>query len=311
MSITISIIIPIFNRPISILNTLESIKKQNKKCEIIIVDDSNDQTSCNIEHFISKNKNIYIKHIRPKQSSNKNIGINGSNGANKNRNIGIKNSTGNIIVFLDSDDQLLEGALEDIENAFKKDKNLSLYLGSIKYKSGFQNNISTLKSGVFKEYLKIYWRRGEVLPAVKSSLIKQNDLYFPEDLICFENILYLELLKKGGNFFYSSKKVRIYDDISKNRLTYIIPSTNFRNMRNGYLRTLKNNWVSIILYCPIILLTNVIKIIIYNRLIKRKNYSFKRLISFLMLPLPRKIILQLKFYYDKQNNLYGIFAKRK
>ena len=132
---------------------------------------------------------------------------------------------------------------------------------------------------------------------------------FAEDLICFENIFYLDLLKKGGEFYRSSKKVRLYNDLSKNRLSFITPSTNFRNMRNGYIRTLKKNWLSLLIHNQIILLANIIKIIIYNRLIKRETFSINKLLSILILPFSRKIILDLKSYYDMRNNLYGLSNK--
>ena len=119
--------------------------------------------------------------------------------------------------------------------------------------------------------------------------------------------MYIELLKYGGEFYRSKKFVREYDDTKNNRLTFIVPRTNFRNMRNGYIRNLKKNLFPIIMHAPIILFTNVLKIYIYNRLINRGNsLTFKNFLSFLSLPLPQKTILQIKNFYDYKNNLFGI-----
>lgn len=313
MKLFISIVIPIYNRPFSIIKTLDSIKKQKPNYEVIIVDDSTDTTSYEIKKYIDENNYLKIKHIKCESISNKsvpNIGLNGSNGANKNRNIGIINSLGEIIVFLDSDDELLEGALEDIEEAFKKNKNLVLYLGSVKYISGFKKKYTNLLYGKYIEYLRTYWKQGEILPAVRKKILLENNLNFEDDLACFENILYLDLLKFGGEFYRSKKLVRKYDDTKKDRLTFILPRTNFRNMRNGYIRNLKKNFIPLMFYSPIVFFSNLIKIIIYNRLINRKKFfTLVNLLTILTLPLPRNLILQSKNFYDYKNNLFGLNKK--
>ena len=128
MKFCISVVLPVFNRPKSIINSLKSIKSQNKikEFEIIIIDDSNDETPEIIREYIKRNKFIEIKYIRPKIRA----------GLSNSRNIGISVARGEIILFLDSDDTLVPHAFVNVINAFKKNKELVLYFGSSLYKSG-------------------------------------------------------------------------------------------------------------------------------------------------------------------------------
>ena len=90
----ISIIMPYYRKIDSVNRTIKSVINQTyKKFELIIVyDDEALKDYYKIKNLIRNNKKIKLmKNI-------KNIG------AGKSRNIGIKNSNGNIIAFIDSDD---------------------------------------------------------------------------------------------------------------------------------------------------------------------------------------------------------------
>ena len=88
--ITVSIIIPNFNKSSFILETLKSLKKQTYKYwEAIIIDDhSTDESIQIIQKFQSTCKNI--KLIIPERKSA---------GASHCRNLGIQNSNGEFIIF--------------------------------------------------------------------------------------------------------------------------------------------------------------------------------------------------------------------
>lgn len=93
----VSIIIPSYNSQKSILTTLNSIKKQTyNNYECIVVDDhSNDQTISIVENFISADDRFSICLRKSKKK-----------GANACRNQGLSISSGEFIIFLDSDDFL-------------------------------------------------------------------------------------------------------------------------------------------------------------------------------------------------------------
>ncbi|MBG6236589.1 glycosyltransferase involved in cell wall biosynthesis [Pedobacter sp. CAN_A7] len=97
-----SVIIPTYNRAHLIKRAIESIVAQTyMKWELIIVDDgSTDQTEQIISPFLVDNRIKYVK----KENS----------GAAKSRNIGVKNSSGNWVTFLDSDDEAYPSWLDEI-----------------------------------------------------------------------------------------------------------------------------------------------------------------------------------------------------
>ena len=109
----ISIIIPTFNRGHLILDTLNSVKNQSyKHWECLVVDDgSTDGTESLLQDYILKD-NRFKYYDRP------NTHRSGGNGA---RNFGVKQSQGELLVFLDSDDVLSETALENRISRFDFD----------------------------------------------------------------------------------------------------------------------------------------------------------------------------------------------
>ena len=105
MKVDISIIIPNFNKGEFIAETINSILSQTfANWEIIFVDDNSTDDSIDVINSFSDNR---IKLI--KLSENK--------GASYCRNYGFSNSTGEYVIFLDSDDVFLKEALSKRYNA--------------------------------------------------------------------------------------------------------------------------------------------------------------------------------------------------
>jgi glycosyltransferase involved in cell wall biosynthesis len=96
-----SVVIPVYNRTTILLKTLASILKQSyRDFEIIVVDDgSTEDVEANLSEVIKKNPEV--KLIR---QENKERGAA--------RNTGLRNASGNYIVFFDSDDLMHEDHLQ-------------------------------------------------------------------------------------------------------------------------------------------------------------------------------------------------------
>lgn len=97
----ISVILPTFNRKYFLKEAIESVLQQTyTDFELIIVDDgSNDGTREVVEQFLQNDKRItYVYQA--------------NRGVSAARNTGIKNSAGEFIAFIDSDDYWLKGKLE-------------------------------------------------------------------------------------------------------------------------------------------------------------------------------------------------------
>ncbi|MAD40840.1 MAG: glycosyl transferase [Arcobacter sp.] len=114
----VSVVIPTFNSEQTILRTLESVLTQKyKNIEIIMIDDGSIDNTKNLINDFFKDKTIEYKYIYQKNS--------GPSGA---RNNGVKNSNGEYIAFLDSDDEWNKDKLQ-IQMNIIKEKKLN-FLGS-------------------------------------------------------------------------------------------------------------------------------------------------------------------------------------
>ena len=113
-----SIIIPLFNRENFISDAIQSVIHQsNPNWELIVIDDGSTDQSCNIvEEFIKNDSRIkLVKRNRDPK------------GANTCRNIGIQESTGDYLLFLDSDDILAPWAIENRWVEIEKKKEYDYY----------------------------------------------------------------------------------------------------------------------------------------------------------------------------------------
>ena len=121
MSVIITVIIPTMNRASLLSRALESICHQSypiENFEIRVVDnDSKDETRAVCKQFIEKLPNLHYHH-------NPILGLHVS------RHIGMKNSKGDIVVFLDDDERAFPTWLEGIAEAFE-DPDVALVGGKI------------------------------------------------------------------------------------------------------------------------------------------------------------------------------------
>ena len=105
-NIKVSVIVPVYNTELYLERCLNSILNQTfKDIELIIVNDnSNDNSHKIIETFINENNNI--KYIDNKENK----------GVSNCRNEAIKISSGEYLLFVDSDDYLEENMIEIMYN---------------------------------------------------------------------------------------------------------------------------------------------------------------------------------------------------
>ena len=110
-----SVIIPLYNKEISVKNTLESVLNQTfKEFEVIIVNDGSTDNSLEI---VQQFKDDRIRIIdKP------------NGGVSSARNRGIKEANYEWIAFLDADDLWMEDKLEFVRNAISSNDNIELVL---------------------------------------------------------------------------------------------------------------------------------------------------------------------------------------
>lgn len=180
----VSIIVPIFNVEKYLKRCIDSLINQSyKKIEIILINDGSEDNSATIckQYAATYQQIVYIEQ--------ENQGLSGA------RNTGIKNSTGEYILFVDSDDYIELDAVEILtKKALKYDLEIVCSCGAYYHKSDgaidIFKEIDALDGKVCHgtEVLCKYIKSGTnvnsvVLYLYKSSIIKENSLYFELGLL--------------------------------------------------------------------------------------------------------------------------------
>ena len=159
----LSFIIPTYNRKDYLKRCIDSIISQKvKNFEIIVVDDN---STDNTYEFIKENYS-FVKIIR----NEKNLGPANS------RNIGFENSSGDYIMFIDSDVYLQENCIKNLAKY-----NSDIVYPLIKFDSGLRMYPSREKE---KKYLYVT----TVFLAKRDSLKKLDSLFDPNYLFNYEDL---------------------------------------------------------------------------------------------------------------------------
>lgn len=186
--IKVSVIIPFYNRNNTVINSIQSVLDQtHKNIEIILIDDGSTESTESIKNFISDKPSI--KYIE----LSKNCGVSYA------RNIGIDNATGEYITFLDSDDYFLKDKIRYQLTEMYLTKSLVSHTSYIrKHKNAEEQIIETgLLNGTVIP--KIIAGCGIATPTlmIKTSFLKENQLYYNENLSIGEDIcFYFDIFKK-------------------------------------------------------------------------------------------------------------------
>lgn len=239
----ISVIMPYYRKIDSVNRTIKSVVNQTyKKFELIIVyDDETLDDYHKIKKIIGNNKKIRIIKNR------KNIG------AGQSRNIGIKNSNGNIIAFIDSDDTWHSQKLKKQLNFLNKNNHNFIFCG---YKKIFKKKSIEVKIDSkylsYKDLLKSC-EIGLSTVMIKKKIINNNlftNLKTQEDFAAW-----LKIAKKHNAFFLNEVLVNWYD--TQNSLS----SNFFQKLFDAYKVFYFNQKFSLVksFYYLIILSTNSIK----------------------------------------------------
>ena len=209
-----TIIVPVYNSEKFIKRCISSILNQNFfDYEIIIINDCSTDASNRIcKKFRQDNLNK-IKLIK----NEKNLG------AGQSRNLGLKYASGRYIIFLDSDDYLLENSLNSLEKNIKKKHYPDVILNHIIQNKNPISNIKELnyfseKKLSKNKFLKILFKKN-YLPnecwriVVSSNLIVKNKIVFKKIKIAedasfiFKIFIYMKniLINKNKFLFHSSR----------------------------------------------------------------------------------------------------------
>ncbi|MCR2823821.1 glycosyltransferase family 2 protein [Lederbergia panacisoli] len=186
----VSVIIPVYNSEKSLGYCIDSLINQTyKDIEIIIINDGSTDNSEKIAQEY-ENKDLRVKVITK---------ING--GVSSARNMGIKEALGEYILFVDSDDSIELDSIERLHEIYliKKYDTIIFNYNNV-YNTKVVKNESFLING-FKidknSKMDLYdfcVKSSKLAPCWnklhKSTIIKNHELYFREDMICAEDALF-------------------------------------------------------------------------------------------------------------------------
>lgn len=190
----VSVIIPTYNRADLLPRAIESVLNQTfKDFELIVVDDgSTDNTKELVSDFQKKDNRIQY------------IWQENSGAPAKPKNTGIKNSKGDYIAILDSDDEWLPEKLEKQLKLFEKDKNLGIvgcncydvYATQMNKKKERKIKVSRNKENQFSEILGRCFIRSSSSIVIPKFVFDSVGLYDERFKIADDWDLYLRVIPK-------------------------------------------------------------------------------------------------------------------
>ncbi|MEO6231192.1 MAG: glycosyltransferase family 2 protein [Ferruginibacter sp.] len=192
----VSVIIPTFNRASLLVKAIESVKAQDyKNWECLVVDDcSTDGTWQMLQELAISDNRILIYKMQGQQQ-----------GAPACRNYGLKKCTGNLVIFLDSDDLLANFCISVRVKYFLENEASDflvfpiLIFNETTHDLNLLWNIATEESDLIR-FLKTdaVWQTSSVI--YKKNVLLQNE-GFRENLKFWQDFdLHLRLLLNGANY---------------------------------------------------------------------------------------------------------------
>ena len=262
MNNLVSIIMPLYNAELYLQESLKSIAQQTySNWQLVVVDDGSTDNSMEIYYAFAKqnpNKCLLVRSLR-KQS-----------GAGVCRNIGLKKSSGELIIFCDSDDILNVFCLQQRVYAFKDNDMVifkQYYLDpNTKKVNGFFTGKAENRRDAIEAFIKMdapwqtmapIWRKTtlEKLHGFDEALVYMEDPDLHLRALLDDNIkIKFEYCLPADNYYRINnmnvaKKILFYDNSIKSRIYFIkkylflstISNTIYRkNIRKGYLVFLQN-----------------------------------------------------------------------
>lgn len=231
-NIVFSIVIPVFNSELFISNCIESLKNQSMEkefFEVLVIDDCSTDKSIKVVNGL-KSSLPNLKVLTSSQNGGPGIA----------RNIGIDAAQGTWIIFLDSDDQLTDSALCELNTYINNRKNKKF--DAVGYDWRLLDNPKKIREGrrdskflknatqTIQAYLEYRMDHSVIYTAVKKNLLKKNNIHFKEGI--HEDVDFIFKV-----YFYSSKtsyfNKKIYNKrFHKSSITNSVSG----NHINGYFR---------------------------------------------------------------------------
>lgn len=213
----ISIVIPLYNKSLVVEKTLESVLAQTyQDYELIIVNDGSTDGSDQIAtQFVESNRSQFRHPVKIINQNNQ--------GVSAARNQGIKEATGDIVAFLDADDEWLPDYLNEINYLSEKYPSCAVF-GTSYYLKPSHNQlvpapiryIQFAEDGLLTNYFTVVSRSWGPL-WTSACAVKKNALIeiglFPVGIHLGKDVILLAKLACQFKIAYSCKYLSIYNRI--------------------------------------------------------------------------------------------------
>lgn len=206
----LSIITPTYNRAHVVQVSIDSALQATRRVggEIIVVDDASSDGTEKVIHdaYPSELASGVLKYIK--------LAVNG--GVTRAKNAGAGAASGEWLMFLDSDDSLIAEGVESLPHILSTTTEPIIFFPC---RTADGHLVGHSHSADTRVSLSDYLNRalGECLPVVRRAVFLQHP--YDEDLRGFEGLSYCRILKKHGPLLLSAMPLRIYDDVSADRLS--------------------------------------------------------------------------------------------
>lgn len=223
-----SVIIPVYNSDKYIERAVNSILKQRKDVEIVIVDNGSTDNSILICQELSRNNPsiaLYSEHKK---------------GVSSARNKGIRMATSEWIVFLDSDDYLCDSFFDTLDKLIAKYDTSVVVYGYESSNYVRANGSSCLIHSDFNVSEELIFYSSNYgwavwTTAVKRNILVTNEVFFDEQYSTAEEITWtIKLFSVVDKVLYSNSNLYHYCDEHENSI-----SKNFRNNLTNIERVYK------------------------------------------------------------------------
>jgi len=289
----ISVIMPLYNNEIYIVEAIQSVINQTyKDWELIIINDaSTDNSKFIVQKFLEEEKDNRIVFIDLKENK----------GVSFARNLGMKKAKGEYISFLDSDDLWDKNFLNELYRKIKETNGKLVYSKFAYFYNGdnIKINKAVMREGKIDKFIvKKKCRYETEYPfhicaiLVKKSLIETYKIKFPEEQNLFEDGLFL------------SKLICITDIVSVNKVLMYYRQHQTSITHKKYT---KKEYLQELLFLERLLdFTKIYNIYFYNIVYKYYIYRVYRVI--LIILKKDKIESSIKLI-NKYNNILNFFIR--
>lgn len=197
----ISIVVPMFNSSKYLGSLFSSINLlKNKEAEVILVDDgSQDDTYEKCLSYKEKYNNFYV--VR-----------NTNHGVSYSRNYGIEHAAGEYIMFVDSDDKLIEGWYDTVVSAINRSKNADIIVFSEKAADPHPKQKDVIRSIVgVGGALDWNYPANSMSKLFRREFLNKNKIRFNELVVHGEDALFnIEAFLRAEYYHFYGKSVYSY-----------------------------------------------------------------------------------------------------